>query len=60
MLIAVVQYWGFKNCRDAHNRKVKIMNRKKGKGLFNQAYKDKKNERMAKKKGGASGKGMQE
>ena len=59
MIIAVVQFWGYKNCRDAHNRKMKIQNRKKGKGLFAKAYQDKKNAKAAKNAAKKGGKGMQ-
>ena len=32
--IAAVQYWGFKNCQKAHERKMKILSRRKGKQFF--------------------------
>jgi Eukaryotic protein of unknown function (DUF846) len=34
MLIAAVQWWGFKNCKAAHERKQKIIARRKAKGFF--------------------------
>ncbi len=34
MLIGAVQYWGFKNCKAAHERKMKILARRKAKGFF--------------------------
>lgn len=35
-LIGAVQYWGFKNCKTAHERKMRILARRKGRGFFGQ------------------------
>ena len=35
--IGAVQYWGFKNCQKAHERKMKLIAQRKGKGFFNKA-----------------------
>jgi hypothetical protein len=34
MLIGAVQYWGFKNCKAAHERKMKILAKRKARGFF--------------------------
>jgi Eukaryotic protein of unknown function (DUF846) len=34
MLISAIQWWGFKNCKAAHERKMKILARRRGGGIF--------------------------
>lgn len=34
LLINAVQWWGFKNCKAAHERKMKILSKRRARGFF--------------------------